>query len=119
MTTPHARLSDPISSEIAVGRIAKNTSLKDNIRYAAERLHPQWFDDTDLLELVEEQTGRRQQRNVIARSRGLMERDGEFIRMGLVARQGRQTVHFCLPGGEQPSLFDEHGYTDDTPEWTL
>jgi hypothetical protein len=107
MTTPHARLSDPISSEVAVAAIARNTSLKDNIMLAAERLHPQWFDDTDLLELVEEQTGKRQQRNVIARSRGLMERDGLFVRMGMVHRGSRNTVHFCLPGGQQPELFPD------------
>jgi hypothetical protein len=97
MTIPHARLTDPISSEIAVAAIAKNQSLKDHIITAAERMHPQWFDDTDLLTLVEEQSGRRQQRNVIARSRGLMEREGLFVRVGLVERSDRKTVHFALP----------------------
>jgi hypothetical protein len=55
------------------------------------------FDDTDLHELVEEQTGRRQQRNVIARARGLMENAGMFVRIGERVRDNRKTMHFRLP----------------------
>lgn len=108
MGDAHARLTDPLSSERAVAAIAKDSRLKDHILHAAERLYPVWFDDTDLLELVEEQTGRRQQRNVIARSRGLMERDGVFERMGEIQRlhPNRRTVHFCLAGKSHPTLFD-------------
>lgn len=109
MTTPHARLTDPLSSERAVAAIAANDTLKNHIIAAAERLYPVWFDDTDLLMLVEEQTGRRQQRNVIARSRGLMERDGMFERMGEIQRTdpNRKTVHFCLAGRSQPALWED------------
>ena len=110
MTIPHARLSDPISSERAVAAIAANDSLKNHIMYAAKRMYPVYFDDTDLLELVEEQTERRQQRNVIARSRGLMEREGLFERVGLIRRidPNRETIHFCLAGQRiaQPTLFE-------------
>jgi len=120
MTTPHARLSDPLSSERAVVAISKDMTLKDHIVAAAKALHPAWFDDTDLLIVIENVTGRRQQRNVIARSRGLMERDGMFERIGEVQRGDRKTVHFCLPGQrDTPLPFDEHGYDDGTPEWTL
>ena len=98
MTIPHARLTDPESSERAVVAISRDQSLKDNIVAAAHSLHPVWFDDTDLLTMIEAATGQRQQRNVIARSRGLMERDGVFERVGLVERSGRRTMHFCITG---------------------
>jgi hypothetical protein len=94
---PHARRSDPTSSHVAVAAIGADARLADHIRHAAQRLHPSLFDDTDLLELVEEQSGRRQQRNVIARSRGLMENDGQFVRVGMRNRGTRTTVHFRLP----------------------
>lgn len=99
---PHARRSDPRSSHVAVAAIAADSKLSDHIEHAARRLHPALFDDTDLLELVEEQTGRRQQRNVIARARGLMEYEGAFVRVGERNRGDRSTVHFRLPHpGEQ------------------
>ena len=126
MTIPHARITDPISSERAVAAIAVNDTLKEHILYAAKRLHPVYFDDTDLLELVEEQTERRQQRNVIARSRGLMERDGIFDRVGMIRRidPNRETVHFCIAGQRDQAQLtiddvgDVHGYEEGTPEWT-
>lgn len=96
---PHARRSDPTSSHEAVTRIAANGSLAAHILRAAQRVHPAPFDDWDLVELVEEQTGRKQQRNVIARARGLMEREGTFVRLGVKQRPGddRKTLHFRLP----------------------
>ena len=105
-TAPLARTSDPSSSHIANAKIAADATLAQHIEHAARSLLPQWFDDTDLLVLVERQTGRRQQRNVIARSRGLMERDGKFERVGLVQRSDRKTIHFCLPGEREARLFD-------------
>lgn len=101
---PHARRSDPASSHVAVVAIAADAKLADQIEYAAHRLHPTPFDDTDLLELIEEQTGRRQQRNVIARARGLMEQEGRVVRLGLRQRADRRTLHFTLPES-QASLF--------------
>lgn len=99
---PHARRSDPSSSHIAVAAIAADAKLVEQIRHAARRLHPSLFDDTDLVQLVEDQTGRRQQRNVIARSRGLMEYAGEFVRVGVRKRDNRETMHYRLPHpGEQ------------------
>lgn len=104
---PHARRSDPTSSHEAVVAIARNSILADHILHAARRVHPAPFDDWDLVELVEEQTGRKQQRNVIARARGLMEREGTFVRLGVKQRPGdeRKTLHFRLPHpGEQLEL---------------
>lgn len=95
--TDHARLSDPISSEVAVHAITKNLGLAEQIMLAANRLHPAEFDDTDLLDLVESQTGRRQQRNVIARARGRLEKLDDLVRVGIRQRQDRATVHFRLP----------------------
>jgi hypothetical protein len=96
---PHARRSDPTSSHEAVAAIASNSGLANHILHAARRLDPVPFDDNDLVELVEEQSGRKQQRNVIARARGLMEREGTFIRLGVRKRRGddRKTLHFRLP----------------------
>jgi len=96
---PHARRSDPTSSHEAVAAIARNLTLSDEILRAAKRLAPAPFDDWDLVELVEEQTGRKQQRNVIARARGLMEYESIFVRLGVRQRQAdeRRTLHFRLP----------------------
>lgn len=93
---PLARTSDPESSHRANDSIAKDMTLRDHILQAAGRLMSvqECFDDTDLTEAVEDATLRRQQRNVIARSRGLMERDGLFVRVGIVDRGDRRTVHF-------------------------
>lgn len=101
MTTIHARHSDPITSHRAVTAIAADQTLATNIMAAAHRLHQggqDTFDDTDLLVEIEDAIGRRQQRNVIARSRGLMEADGMFVRVGERPNADRpSTLHFRLP----------------------
>lgn len=100
--TALARQSDPLSSHLANHRIAHNAPLREHILAAARRLDPAPFDDWDLLELVEASTGQRQQRNVIARTRGLME-DTNFVRVGLLpSRHGSiDTLHFRLPGANE------------------
>jgi hypothetical protein len=77
---PHARRSDPTSSHEAVAAIASNSGLANHILHAARRLDPVPFDDND-------------------RARGLMEREGTFIRLGVRKRRGddRKTLHFRLP----------------------
>lgn len=86
--TPNARTTDPISSHFAVAAIRKNTRLADYIirgvlvlSSAASESGRLPVTDDDLLDYVEQQTRKRQQRNVIARARGLLERDGFFVRV--------------------------------------
>lgn len=83
----HARLTDPISSEKAVTAIARDGSLARlicnavvNLTTGSLPLEPGVTDD-DLLEYIESTTSKRQQRNVIARARGLLERDGWLLRV--------------------------------------
>jgi hypothetical protein len=66
----HARRFDPASSHEAVGHIAKARTLHELVRDAGASLK-EMFSDTDLWVEVERVSGRRQQRNVIARTRGL------------------------------------------------
>lgn len=85
---PNARSTDPISSHFAVAAIRTNKRLADYIIHGvvllsttaseSERLP---VTDDDLLDYVEQQTRKRQQRNVIARARGLLEQDGFFVRI--------------------------------------
>lgn len=85
---PNARTTDPISSHFACAAIRKNTTLADYIIRGVVLLSTAASDsgrlpvtDDDLLDYVEQQTRKRQQRNVIARARGLLERDGFFVRV--------------------------------------
>lgn len=96
----HARMGDPTSSDVAVKAIVNNRGLQENVLLAAQSLHPALFDDTDLMMWVELHTQRRQQRNVIARARGRLERDGELVRYPVLVDRidpVRKTVHFRLP----------------------
>lgn len=97
---PHARRSDPLSSHLTVQSLGKDTALKARVVTAAMRLsldheHDE-INDTMLTMEIERSTGRRQQRNVIARTRGLLEQDGWFERVGLWPFDGRPTVWFKL-----------------------
>lgn len=101
---PHARRSDPLSSDVTVKSIARDGTLKALILDAAatfgldNRRAPRCWNDTMIHARIEELTGRRFQRNVIARSRGLMERDDLIVRIGAWSYQGRPgVVHFSLP----------------------
>jgi hypothetical protein len=104
MSDAHARLSDPISSELTVASLGKDTSYKALVVWAAryaERLEehngrPPHWNDTQLWEIIERHTSRRHQRNVISRTRGLLERDGWFENVGLFEYEGRPLVHFIL-----------------------
>jgi len=99
METAHARMGDPRSSEATVRSIAADRSLADLIVSAARCECPPEFDDGDLLEAIERMTGRRHQRNVIARARGLLEPGGNIVRVGPRERDDRKvaTVHFTTP----------------------
>lgn len=86
--TPNARTTDPISSHLACAAIRKNRILADYVIWGVVLLSTAPSDsgrkpvtDDDLLDYVEQQTRKRQQRNVIARTRGLLEKDGFFVRV--------------------------------------
>lgn len=83
MSAPLARSSDPLSSHIANNAIRLDRKLSDLILDAVEVLYRQWrepVNDDQILVWIEDVTKRRQQRNVIARARGLLERDGLLVR---------------------------------------
>ena len=93
---PHARRSDPTSSHLTVASIAADRTLAGLIMQVGARLGR--FDDTDLTAGIETVTGRRHQRNVIARARGLLEPSGQIVRLGPVHRDDRRvpTIHFTI-----------------------
>jgi hypothetical protein len=95
-TDVHARRSDPVSSHLTLASLGKDTALKNRVLAAAFELeangHSMW-NDTQLTEKVERMTGKRQQRNIIARTRDLMTDDGWFEKVGMFDYDGRQLVH--------------------------
>lgn len=98
---PHARRSDPISSHLTLASLGKDDSLKARIIAAAFRLEDRsggapWCDNEVYREM--RQHGYDGQRSVMARSRGLLEQDGWFVRAGMFTDpfNGRPAVHFKL-----------------------
>lgn len=92
---PNARTSDPLSSHLANIRIRTNKTLKDLVLWATlamsvdDMTNPQFLNhinDDMLLVWIEDKTRKRQQRNVLARTRGLLERDGLICRIGTSPR---------------------------------
>ena len=86
MPTDHARYTDPIQSDITVKSLGKDTSLKSLIYRTVELLqHPhdmtKGVTDDTITMWLENKTGRRFQRNVIARTRGLMENENLLMRV--------------------------------------
>ncbi len=112
-TVGHARMGDPRSSESTVRSIDADTDLHELIMDAARVCEEHTlgmdgqpigaFDDTDLWRRVETVTGRRFQRNVIARARGRLERQGRFIRFGPIERDDRErsNIHYYI--GDTPN----------------
>lgn len=89
MSYPLARSSDPLSSHIANDAIRKDRKLSDLILEAVENQYWTWrapVTDDQILVWIEDVTKRRQQRNVIARARGLLEREGLLVRVETVPR---------------------------------
>lgn len=96
MTDAHARHSDPLSSDFTVKSIAADVRGRELVLQVAATFTGPWC-DTELWEATERLTGRRHQRNVIARTRGLMEADGYISRVGQWTFRGRPSVvHFIL-----------------------
>lgn len=76
----HARKGDPASSDRALRAIAKNGTMRSLIIEALV-CHEMPVSDDDILAYVEDFTMNRQQRNVIARTRGLLESAGYCVRV--------------------------------------
>jgi hypothetical protein len=98
--TPHARRTDAISSHLALQALGRATSLKAHVVTAALMLEDpvevECWCDTELTAKVEQITRKRQQRNVIARTRGLLEQDGWIEKVGLFDYDGRPHLFFKL-----------------------
>lgn len=92
----HARRSDPVTSDRAVKSITKDGTLNNRIwnHAVVARARGVPFNDSELTIWIENETGQRQQRNVIARSRGLMERAGLLRQAGIRAWRNRELMHY-------------------------
>jgi hypothetical protein len=105
----HARTSDPVSSDETVKSIVADVGYAELVMTAARGLGPGvQFDDTDLWRMIEAMTDRRHQRNVIARARGRLERDGHIVRVGIRYRLDRRSMHFALPTTTDPTPGSDH-----------
>lgn len=106
-TDAHARRSDPIPSHLTLQSLGRDTTAKARIVLAAfqleERHNGRPWNDTQLLERIEQITRKRWQRNVIARTRGLMEHSDDdpdrpvwVERVGVFEFEGRLLTHYKL-----------------------
>ena len=105
----------PVQSQLTVASLGRDASLKkliaravlhrashSQLRHSSDGdafaiLYDLPVTDDDITEHCERVTGRRFQRNVIARTRGLMERDGWFVPVpDVIGRTGRPT-HAIIP----------------------
>lgn len=107
--TAHARRSDPVQSHAAVAGVVADTSLAGLILWACAYHNPERepLTDDDVLELMEARTGRRFQRNVIARARGRLmnPEDGPNLLEqcpDVIGRTGRPTICYRLPAPPEP-----------------
>lgn len=94
----HARRSDPNSSQRTVASLGRDGSIKALIweQFLIADRENYALNDTDLTLLLEQRTGRRWQRNVVARSRGLMVHDGWLLGVGERLYQGRMIEHYVI-----------------------
>lgn len=109
LATAPARARGPRQSQLTLDSLGRDESMKRNVARAVVMcsrrgdpksgafVHDRPVTDDQITEWIERRLGRRQQRNVIARSRGLMERDGWFDPVpDVVGRTGRPT-HAVVP----------------------
>jgi hypothetical protein len=93
LVSAHARVTDPISSELTVASLGRDTSYRRLVLEAVfNNLDNERVTDDDVLDYIERTTERRHQRNVIARTRGLLEREGWLERGPMVTRADGRTV---------------------------
>ena len=97
MSDPGARTSDPQGSHEAVAAIREWHGLVNAILQVARAYDPIPFDDGDLTASINNMWDHPVQRNVVARSRGIIERQGSLVRIGNRTRDGKTTMHFRLP----------------------
>lgn len=92
MVYPLARSTDPQSSHLANEAIVKNRPLAEWILEAVRDITfcvgVTCATDDQILEYIENAQRKRQQRNVIARARGILERDGKLMRVQSEPRVG-------------------------------
>lgn len=100
MSDPGARTSDPLGSHEALASITKWQGLREAILMAAQTFDPAPFDDGDLTEYINHIWSTGVQRNVVARSRGILEREGKLVRIGNRRHNGKATMHFRLPDNQ-------------------
>ena len=97
LVTAHARLSDPVSSEYTVASIGRDTSLRRLVMNAVIECYEPGGCVTDdvVLTHIELRQQRRFQRNVLARTRGLLENEGWLARHGFhIRNDGRRVITF-------------------------
>lgn len=81
---PNARTSDPHGSHITNARLRADRGMAKHVIEAVKEIHSviqRPVSDDDIWYHLEDTLGVRLQRNNIARTRGLLERDGWFIRV--------------------------------------
>ena len=93
----HARKTDPYTSDKALKAIAHDGTLMGWIWHLAvvyrDEYH-QFFNDSILTWEIEDRSGKRQQRNVIARSRGLLEDAGMLRQVGVRRWWDQDLMHY-------------------------
>lgn len=97
---PDARTSDPVQSHITAASIVKDGSLKALILDAVSgrwyKFHP--VTDDEVWERIEAYTGRRFQRNVIAKARIRMMREGLLMQVpDRILPDGTHRIQYTTP----------------------
>lgn len=112
MAVDHARFGDPPSSDLTVKSILMDATLAQLIMHFAEHQSERspsgraFWNDSELWAALEERTGRRLQRNVLARARGRLVDLGLLVAVGQHDHLGVQLEHYSLPT-IQLHLFDD------------
>lgn len=103
-----ARHTDPAQSHEVVASLIAAHTLQERIMIGAR--HFEQFDDQDVTEWLERYTGRRHQRNIVARARLECVRRGDLEELGTLLRLDRRvsgTLHFRAHA--RSGVFDESG----------
>ena len=104
----HARFTDPLSSELTVRSIVRDGSLAALILDYADDMQRQspgraFWNDSELWAALEARTGRRFQRNVLAKARHRLVKLGLLVDVGQHDHLGVDLEHFALPEPEPAS----------------